>query len=336
MPLARLYWLRFQSGLDMKKSLAQVVVIGASYIDMAVKCPRIPLPGQSVAGFELSCVATGPGPNQAAQAALCGCDVHLISKVGNDIFAQFVRQTLDDFSVNTEFLASANAKSTGVVVTLVDSSGENAICDYSGANSALTPEDIKAAERVIAQCNVCLIDGRLPQDTIVAAIRTAKLFGKKVILNPARPIERSTADTRLPPEYFSADILIPNIYEAADIAESGSPAINIHQNAKLIGSDLVARGAGAAVITMGRRGCLIVDRYATTHVPAFEVELVDQTARGDAFAGALAACCAVQDDLTQSVKFASAAGALACTKFGSIESLPSKEEIIELLQKQEL
>ncbi len=86
---------------------------------------------------------------------------------------------------------------------------------------------------------------------------------------------------------------------------------------------------------MGRRGSLVVDRNGADHIPAFEVELVDQTCRGDAFAGALAAYCAVDDDVREAVKFASAAGALACTKFGSIEALPTKAEIIELLQKEE-
>ena len=79
---------------------------------------------------------------------------------------------------------------------------------------------------------------------------------------------------------------------------------------------------------------MVVDRNGADHIPAFEVELVDQTGRGDAFAGALAASCAVGDDLRKAVKFASAAGALTCTKFGSIEALPSKAEIIELLQKE--
>jgi ribokinase len=136
----------------------------------------------------------------------------------------------------------------------------------------------------------------------------------------------------LPADYFSADIMIPNLYEAADITDQSDA--NIHA-AKLIGSDLVARGADSVVITMGRRGCMVVDRNGADHIPAFEVELVDQTGRGDAFAGALAACCAVGDELRKAVKFASAAGALTCTKFGSLEALPSKAEIIELLQKEE-
>jgi ribokinase len=314
--------------------IPKVVVIGGAYVDMVIRCGQVPSPGQSVTGSRLSYTATGPGPNQAAEAALCGCQVHLISKVGGDPFARMVKASLAEFNVNADFVHTAEAKNTGVVVTLVDAKGENAVLTYTGANSALLPQDIDAAEQIISEADVCLIHGQLPQDTVATAIRCAKVHGIKVILNPARPMGQLPEETgALPIEYFSVDILMPNLYEAADITNHTDA--NIH-TAKLIGSDLVARGADSAVITMGKRGCMVVDRNGADHIPAFEVELVDQTGRGDAFAGALAACCAVGDDLRKAVKFASAAGALACTKFGSIEALPSKAEIIELLQKQDV
>jgi ribokinase len=317
----------------MQGRLPKVVVVGGTYVDMAVRCAEIPSPGQSVSGSVLTYTATGPGPNQAAEAALCGCQVYVISKVGGDPFAQMAREKLAELNVNTDFVYTAEAKNTGIVVTLVNAEGENAGCTYAGANLALGPQDIEAAEQIISDADVCLIHGQLPQDTIVTAIRCAEVQGRKVILNPARPIEQAGRENcDLPIEYFSADILIPNLYEAAEITDHS--AANI-RTAKLIGSDLVARGVNFAVITMGKRGCLVVDRNGADHIPAFEVELVDQTARGDAFAGALAAYCAVKDDVRDAVKFASAAGALACTKFGSIEALPTKAEIIELLQKED-
>jgi ribokinase len=313
--------------------LPKVVVIGGTYVDMALKCSQIPTPGQSVAGSALSYTVTGSGPNQAAEAALCGCKVYLISRVGGDPFAQMARASLAEFDVNTDYVYTAEAKNTGIVVTLVDSEGENAGCVYSGANGALGPRDIEAAEQIISEADVCLIHGRLPEEAIVTAIRCAEVHSRKVILNPARPIEQPGRESRdLPVEYFAADVLIPNLFEAADITDQFAAD---NKTAKLIGSDLVARGAQVAVITMGKRGCMVVDRNGADHIPAFEVELVDQTVRGDAFAGALAAYCAVDDDIREAVKFASAAGALACTKFGSIEALPTKAEIIELLQKED-
>lgn len=313
----------------------KIVVIGATYIDIAVKCENIPTQGQSVHGSGLSCKSDGPGLNQAVQAALCGCDVHLISKVGACPFAQMVRESLQEYNVNTEFVLTAEAMNTGAIVTLVNSTGENATCTCTGANSALTVHDIKAADKLISEADVCLIHGQLPQTTIVEAIRAAKVNGVKVILNPARPLEyqnnTESLTHDLPPEFFSADILIPNLYEAAEITAQSAVNLNV---GKLIGSDLVARGVDSAVITMGKRGCMIVDRVGADHMPAFEIELVDHTGTGDAFAGALAAYCAVKDDIRDATEFASAAGALACTKFGSIEAMPTRAEIIELLQQE--
>ncbi len=309
----------------------EVVVIGGTYIDMDIRCGQMPSPGQSVIGSELSYTLTGPGPNQAVEAALCGCNVHLISKVGGDPFAQMVKSILIESDVNTEFIYTAKAKNTGVVVTLVNAEGENAVCYCNGANSALTAEDIEASEQVISEADVCLIHGKMQQEAIVTAVRCAMVHGTKVILNPAAPLEQQGQESvDLPADYFTVDILLSNLYEAAEIADQS--AANV-RTAKLIGSDLVARGVNYVVITMGKRGCMVVDRNNADHVPAFEIEPVDNTGRGDAFAGALAAYYAVKRDVKGAVQFASAAGALACTKFGSIEALPAKADIIELLQK---
>jgi ribokinase len=111
----------------------EVVIIGGTYIDMDIKCCQIPTPGQSVIGSALSYTLTGPGPNQAIEAALCGCNAHLISKVGGDSFAHTAKAILTEYNVNTEFIYTAEAKNTGLVVTLVNSEGENASCYCSGA-----------------------------------------------------------------------------------------------------------------------------------------------------------------------------------------------------------
>ncbi len=315
----------------------KVVVVGSTYVDMAVRCSQVPSPGQSVVGSALSCSAAGPGPNQSVQAALCGCEVYLVSKVGGDQFAELARESLAEFGVDTGFVRVAEAKNTGVVVTLVDSKGENAACFYAGANSALLPQDIQAAEPVISEADVCLIHGGLPYEAVVEAIRCAKVHGTKVIFDPARPVEsRCIGGQRLgdlPTEFFTVDIIIPNLCEAAEMTDQSAASI---RTAKLIGSDLVTRGVRYAVITMGKRGCMVVDRERADQIAAFDVELVDQAGRGDAFAGALAACCAVGDEIRDAVRFASAAGALACTKFGTIEAMPTKAEIIELLQREDI
>ena len=312
----------------------KVVVVGGTYIDLAMRCSNIPGPGQKLSGSALSCTVAGPGPIQAVQAALCHCDVSLISKIGGDVFAQMALKSLAEYKVDTEYVFFAEAKNTGTVVTLVNSEGENAVCHYTGANSALQPADIQTAEDRISQADVCLIHGCLPQEAIVAAIRCANLHGTPVILNPVRPTEQTgQLPVDLPSEYFSTNVLVSNLEGAAEIADQSGGDI---RTAKLIGSDLVARGAHCAVITMGPRGCVVVDRSGADHFPAFDVDVVDRTGSGEAFAGAMAAYCAVKHNLREAVKFASAAGALVCTKFGAIEALPTEAEIIQLLQREDI
>lgn len=310
-----------------------VVVIGGVYVDMAVRCVDFPATGQVAAGSSFSYTLAGAGLNQAIQAALCGCQTHLVGKVGKDIFGQMIKNNLADFGVNSDFVFEAEAKNTGVSVSFVSSSGANRTVVSEGANRALQSSDIKGEkfEKLLASANICLINGGLSSEFVCIAIRTAKLSKTKVILDPALSSEQfENQSGKLPLDYYTADILVPNFIEAAELTTAQSR--NIH-TAKLIGSDLIARGVGCVIIKLGKRGAMVVDKDGATHIPPFEVKFVDRTACGDAFDGALAASCAVGDEIRKAVKFASAAGALACTKFGGAESLPKKEEIIELLQK---
>ncbi len=338
-----------------------VVVIGSVYVDMAVRCVDFPATGQVVGGSSFSYTPAGAGSNQAVQAALCGCEVYLVGKVGKDIFRQMIKSNLKDFGVNSDFVFEAEAKNTGVSVSFVSSSGANRTVISEGANRALQRSDIKGEkfENLLSRANICLIDGGLGSDFVSSAIRAAKLSKTKVILDPALSSEQfENQSGKLPLDYYTADILVPNFAEAAELTATGNhpvrdkaskipdgrqrrPVSNGIHTAKLIGSDLIARGVKCVVIKLGRRGAMVVDREGASHIPAFEVKFVDRTACGDAFDGALAASCAVgsargcltADEIRKAVKFASAAGALACTKFGSQESLPKKEEIIELLQE---
>lgn len=307
----------------------KVVVVGGSYIDISVKCDGFPTAHEHVNGTSLSYTVGGPGPTQAVQAALCGCEVHLISKIGGDCFASQLRGVFANYKVNNDFVFVAQPMKTGAFITMVSPIGENASIVYSGANSALHIQEVQMAEQVISEADVCLIHGQLPQEAITEAINLSKLHGTKVILNPARPLDKGAKDEELPIEYFSADVMITNLYEAADIVDQATASL---RSAKLIGSDLVARGVKAAVITMGKRGCVVVDRDGADHIPAFEIELVNHGGSGDAFAAALAGCCASGDEIRRAVTFASAAGALTCTKLGTIEALPTKADIIQLLQ----
>jgi ribokinase len=316
----------------MTQTSPRIVVIGSAFIDFAIRCQDIPGPGEVVTGTGFSYTNTGSGINQATEAALCGCEVYFIGKVGRDHLGEMIKRNLAQYKINSDFVVAAEAISTGATVTIVNAAGENGSCVSVGANRAMRAADIEAAEEIISKADACLIHGDIPQEAVIAAVRLANLHKIKVLLDPAFGVRGNTRKhADLPMDYFSVNVLLVNAEEAAEIAEE--PLSDLHK-AKLVGSDLVARGAQNVIIKMGRRGCLIVNRDGTENIAPFEIEMVDKTCAGDAFAGALAACVAVGDSIDNAVRFAAAAGALACTRFGCQESLPKKTEILELLHKQ--
>jgi ribokinase len=241
-----------------------VVVIGSVYVDMAIRCVDFPATGHVASGSSFSYTTAGAGTNQAIQAALCGCQVYLVGKVGKDVFGQTVKNNLADFGVNCDFVFEAEAKNTGVSVSFVSSSGANRTVISEGANRTLLKSDIKGQdfENLLARADVCLIDGKLGSDFVCSAIRAAKLAKKKVILDPALNNEQfENQRGQLPLDYYTVDILVPNFVEAAELTTSQGRNVRA---AKLMGSDLIARGVGCAVIKLGKRGALVVDKEGTT------------------------------------------------------------------------
>jgi len=103
----------------------------------------------------------------------------------------------------------------------------------------------------------------------------------------------------------------------------------------------VARGAKNVVVTMGRRGALAITKEQIFQVDPFNAKVVDTTGAGDAFCGAFAVAYAreiklgrpAETALKKATRFAAAAGALACNKFGAQPSMPHLEDVIRLLKR---
>jgi ribokinase len=318
--------------------IPKVVVVGPSYVDIAIKCQEVPQAGQVVDGGGLSCNPSGSGPNCAIEAALCDCESYLVSKIGEDVFGQMVRENLEKNNVATEFVYIAQAMSTGVVVTMVDAIGENSGCISPGANRALSKDEVECAqvEQLIASADVCLIHGDLPVDVVKSTIRIAGIYKTKVVLEIDAPIRDSNEIGLLgwPIEYFSADVLIPVFHHEGPIAGAEQGAGIVHRH-KLIASEFVARGANSVILKMGARGFFIVERTGMRQIDGIQGQNILNHNNGcDAFAGALAASVGAGDELAIAVKFAAAAAVIAAEKNDTNEALASKQEIIQLLLNQ--
>ena len=303
-----------------------ILVVGSINMDLVVRSPHMPAPGETVLGNGFATSPGGKGANQAVAVARLGAPCRMIGCLGRDAFGGQLMEGLKGEGIDCTHVRISQDAPTGVAVIIVDAKGENSIVVASGANHRLTPDDVFSAEEAFQGVGVVVLQLELPLPTVRAAIDVARRHGCKVILDPA------PAPKTLPDELCRVDIISPNVPEAEIITgrKAGEERCD-----KIVASDLIGRGASAAVLKLGHRGSMVVtaDGHFYT-VPAYRVSVVDTTAAGDAFTAALAVAVAAGEKLHQAAKFANAAGALACAKFGAQIAMPTLQDVKALMAEQ--
>jgi len=298
-----------------------VVVVGSSNTDMVVKTAHLPKPGETVVGGTFVMAAGGKGANQAVAAARLGVKTTFIAKVGDDLFGRQAVEGYQKEGIDTRWVLRDAERPTGVALILVDERGENLISVASGANEALSPEDIDAAAEVLRSADIVVMQLEIPLPTVCRAAEIAAAAGVPVILDPA------PAPTRPLPEDLLRHVayLKPNETEAERLT---GVAVVDADSAQAAADRLLASGPRAVIITLGARGALVVERPGEgVMVPPHTVSAVDTTAAGDAFSGALAVALARGESLLDAARFAAVAGALAASRMGAQPSLPTEAEV---------
>jgi len=299
----------------------RLCVVGSSNTDMVVHCDRLPSPGETVLGGDVMVAGGGKGANQAVALARLGARVALVARVGSDIFGDQAMVNLSRESVETRYVTRDKGHPSGVALITVDGRGENIITVAPGANGALSPADVEAAEEAIASSAALLVQMEIPAETVEAAVDAARDLGVRVVLNPAPA--RPLSDDLL----GKVEVLVPNETELRLAAGVGED-VTVEKTAR----SLIERGCGAVVVTLGGQGGLVVTAEASARVPAFKVKAVDAVGAGDAFVAALAYGICSGRDLEGAAAFACAAAALATTRRGAQPSLPSLGEVERFLQ----
>lgn len=319
----------------MAERIPKIVVIGPAFIDMAVKCESHPMPGKIVDGSGFTFIPAGSGINEAIQVALCGCETYLLARVGEDCFGELIRQHMEHHHILTDLIYSTQAMTTGIIVTVVDGQGENCSCRSFGANRILGRDEIDCAvaEQQIGSADAILIDDTIPHAAVVAAIRSAQIHKTRVVLSAELPHPNREAVAALdwPMEFYNTDILVLNFQGMSCVSELGAGG---EGELKLIGTELIARGAKCVVMSLGWRGALVIDRQGPRHLEGIASEVIDQNGCDAAFTGALVACFGTGDPPDRAARFAIAAESIQRGRFGLQESLPRKEEIVTVLQSQ--
>lgn len=293
-----------------------IVVVGSLNMDLVVRSPRHPQPGETLLGTEFHTFPGGKGANQAVAAARLGGQVKMIGRVGADAFGDALIQTLSQDGVDTRHIARLQDAPTGVALITVDAAGQNTIVVVPGANGELSPPDLLAAESAFETASVVVMQLEIPLLTVAYAADLARRRGACVVLNPAPAQPLGTTLKQV-------DVLIPNQPEAALLTGAAS--------ARDAAKRLRASGVRSVIVTLGEDGVLVVEGETETHLPPHRVSVVDTTAAGDAFVGAFAVALAEGRSTREAAAWGNAAGALAVTRAGAQPSLPSRAELEQFL-----
>jgi len=285
-----------------------------------VRTPRRPRAGETLIGTSAGLFIGGKGCNQAIAASRLGASVAMVGRVGRDAFGEQLLLTLRREGIQATHVVRA-AASTGLASILVGDDGDNSIVVVPGANGDMSPHDVEAAADAVTSANSLLLQLEVPLDALQRAAELARGAGVRVILNPAPA-------RALPPQLLGVvDVIVPNEHEAR-VLTGVDPA----QNPAGAARTLRRQGIGVVIITLGGRGAYLSSAGVETLVPTFMVQPVDTTAAGDAFCGALAVALSERTSLHDAVRFANAAGALACTRLGAEPSLPHRADVDRLVK----
>lgn len=300
----------------------RVAVVGSLNMDLVARAPRLPHPGETLAGHAFAQVAGGKGGNQAVAAARLGAQVAMIGCVGADPNGAQLRAGLETEGIDCGAVATSETASTGVALIIVDDGSQNAIVIVAGSNGEVTPQTIAQHEAVLAAADVVVCQLETPPDAVRAALAAARRLGRTVILNPA------PATGPLPADWLPLiDYLIPNELEAATL--TGLP-VNSPADAAQAAEALRDAGARNVLVTLGAQGVYAaLEGAGASHYPAPQVRAVDTTAAGDTFIGGLAAQLAEGASVDAAIRFAQRAAALSVTRAGAQPSIPHRAELAE-------
>jgi len=271
-------------------SKPKIVVVGSANIDLTTFTDAFPRPGETIFGREFHLGFGGKGANQAVAAKLCGADVSMVARVGDDLFGEATVRNFEKAGIGTENIKVTPGVSSGVAPIFVDSSGQNRIIVVKGANDLLSPEDVTG--EVLRGADLVVLQLEIPLETVYHTLRLARSLGIRSILNPA-PAQKIEL-----PE--APDYLIPNETEAEAVT---------------------GVAAGRVIITLGAQG----STCGGVFYPAFPMQAIDTTGAGDAFIGSFACFLGEGIEEGEAIRRANLYAGLSTQAVGTQKSFVTRE-----------
>ncbi len=288
-----------------------VTVLTAGHVnwDVTLRVDRLPEPDGEVSIRSQRQSGGGSAANVAAALTRLEVDAGLIGSVGDDDNGLLARRELERRGIDLEGLRVVPDAQTAVKYLLVDDDGEVAVLGNDGVNEAVRPEHVDPSR--IRDADHVHLTGQRPE-TAAAIASIASDAGVTVSFDPGRRLgDRDYGDA-----LAAADVIFATDREAEAIIESEYPGSTF--------------GDRTVVLTYGGDGAEVHTPEGSYHHPGFDVDSVDTTGAGDAFAAGFVATRLETDDVERALEFANACGALAASREGA-RSAPTMATVTDFL-----
>ena len=295
-----------------------ITIVGCANRSLFVVSERLPTVGETVSASGYSETVGGKGAIQAAAAARFGAAVRFIGRLGADRDGRSIRERLGALGVDTADCILDPECRPGIGITLVDSAGNNMISVAPGTNHILGRGDIDGMAQAFEGSSIAGFQLQNTPEAVWYGLRAAHDRGCMVFLDPAPAVP-------IPDDVYPAiDIIKPNETEAALLT---GITVTDAESAIRAGRELVSRGAGAAIVTLGHLGAVAVTGDSTGQYAGHRVETVDTTGAGDIFSGAFLSELSRGKPLADAIPFACVAAALSTCARGCIDAIPLPEDV---------
>ena len=281
---------------------------GSINADYIYQVPHLPVPGETLAATALTRELGGKGANQSVAASRAGAQVIHVGAVGPD--GAWAISELEGHGVDCTHVTMLDS-TTGHAIINVDTSGENAIVIFPGANQEQSLTDVESAFLVAGQGDFLLLQNETNLQADVAKLARSK---DMTVVYSAAPFSPDSVRAVLP----YVDILVMNSVEFSQLTE-------------VLGDTISDLPAMVQIVTKGSAGVDWIENETTRHVPAPQVKPVDTTGAGDCFAGYVVAGLAEGMSPEEALRLGTSAAALQIQRRGTAGAIPIRSDVNALL-----
>lgn len=306
--------------------MAKIIGPGSLNVDVTGYAPHLPVHGETTKGTAIRVSPGGKGNNQMTAAHRAGSEVYIIGHRGNDTMGGLMGRHFAAEGMSEKYVCvDPLVETAGALIEIDETDGQNRIIVALSANEHVDRARVLAAEADFADCDAVLTQFETTIEAVLASKELAAKYGKPFILNPAPyvPVPEGLFD--------GVDYVTPNETEAEQFT---GIRVDTVEDCRKAAAKFFEMGVKKVIITLGVRGAYFTDGGEEIFVPALKVKAVETTGAGDAFNGGLATAIAEGMPMETALRFATCTAAISVTRLGSSQSMPSREEILALMEKE--